>query len=161
MSVTSAIIQPAPTDPSQNQDHPFHYQNALPHLPDTARTIPRLFVDPRRQDFRPYLSGQRESMRYLVNDGAPPENIIGADSEGRFIELGYELFQDKETLKSQLYTASIFDDDFLVEWHEKVDVIYAGAFLHLFDFEKQLKIMAQLVKLLRKKPGSLVFGRNL
>lgn len=102
-----------------------------------------------------------QDIRKLVSDGAPSENIIGADSEGRFIELGYELFQDRETLKSHFYTASIFDDDFLAEWHDKVDIIYVGAFLHLFDFEKQLKVMAQLVKLLRKKPGSLVFGRNI
>lgn len=102
-----------------------------------------------------------QGIRKLVSDGAPSKNIIGADSEGRFIELGYELFQDRETLKSHFYTARIFDDDFLAEWHEKVDIIYVGAFLHLFDFEKQLKVMAQLVKLLRKKPGSLVFGRNI
>lgn len=42
-----------------------------------------------------------------------------------------------------------------------MDIIYIGAFLHLFDFDRQKKIIAQLVKLLRKKAGSFVFGRNI
>lgn len=102
-----------------------------------------------------------QDIRKLVHDGAPPENILGADSERRFIELGYELFRDRDSLASRFYAASIFDDDFLAEWRGRVDVIYVGAFLHLFDFDSQVRVMAQLVRLLRKSPGSLVFGRNI
>ena len=102
-----------------------------------------------------------QDIRKLVSDGAVSENIIGADSEGRFMELGYEMFRDRQSLKSHFYTASIFDEDFLSEWRGRVDIIYVGAFLHLFDFAKQMKVVAQLVKLLKKRPGSLVFGRNI
>ncbi|EIT81835.1 hypothetical protein AO1008_08037 [Aspergillus oryzae 100-8] len=102
-----------------------------------------------------------QDIRKLVHDGAPSENIIGADTEGRFMDLGYELFRDKETLKARFYAASVFDEDFLSEWHGKIDVIYVGAFLHLFDIEKQALVVARLVELLRRRPGSIVFGRNL
>ncbi|PIG84938.1 hypothetical protein AARAC_005630, partial [Aspergillus arachidicola] len=74
--------------------------------------------------------------------------IIGADTEGRFLDLGYELFRDGETLKARFYKASI-------------DIIYVGAFLLLFDIEKQALVVAQVVKLLRKRAGSIMFGRNL
>ncbi|KAH8799096.1 hypothetical protein F5884DRAFT_742654 [Xylogone sp. PMI_703] len=102
-----------------------------------------------------------QDIRKLTNDGAPSENLLAADSEGRFIELGYDLFKDRETLKARFYTQNIFDEEFLPEWHGKVDIIYVGAFLHLFNFEKQQFVVAQLVKLLRKRKGSLVFGRNI
>ncbi|KAB8224868.1 hypothetical protein BDV33DRAFT_187854 [Aspergillus novoparasiticus] len=106
-----------------------------------------------------YRFGQ--DIRKLVHDGAPSENIIGADTEGRFMDLGYELFRDKETLKARFYAVSVFEEDFLSQWHGKIGIIYVGAFLHLFDIEKQGFVVAQLVKLLRKRPGSIVFGRNL
>ncbi|XWW92241.1 hypothetical protein V2A60_000164 [Cordyceps javanica] len=102
-----------------------------------------------------------QDIRKLVADGAPSTNILGADTEGRFVDLGYELFQDRETLQSHFYTQSIFDEEFLPEWHGKVDIIYLGSFLHLFDFQKQAVVVSQLVKLLRKRQGSLVFGRHL
>ncbi|KAF7628457.1 hypothetical protein AFLA_003813 [Aspergillus flavus NRRL3357] len=102
-----------------------------------------------------------QDIRKLVHDGAPSENIIGADTEGRFMDLGYELFRDKDTLKARFYAASVFDEEFLSEWHGKIDIIYVGAFLHLFDIEKQALVVARLVELLRRRPGSIVFGRNL
>jgi hypothetical protein len=96
-----------------------------------------------------------------VYDGAPPDKIIGVDSETRFIELGHKLFGDKETLKAQFYTGDVFTEDFLASLHGKVDIIFVGSFLHLFTFEQQKVIVAQLCKLLRKKEGSLVFGRHM
>ncbi|KAE8318801.1 hypothetical protein BDV41DRAFT_571721 [Aspergillus transmontanensis] len=57
-------------------------------------------------------------------------------------DLGYKLFRDRETLKARFYAASVFDEDFLS---------LSGMGL----------VVAQLVKLLRKRPGSVVFGRNL
>ncbi|CAI7598061.1 unnamed protein product [Penicillium pancosmium] len=102
-----------------------------------------------------------QDIRKLVADGASSDNLLGADTEGRFADLGYDLFKDSGTLKARFYTQSIFDEVFLPEWHGKVDVIYLGSFLHLFDFEKQKIVVSQLTKLLRRKKGSLVFGRNL
>lgn len=102
-----------------------------------------------------------QDIRKLVVDGAPSDNILGVDTEGRFAELGYDLFRDWNTLKARFFAQSIFDENFMREWHGKVDIIYLGSFLHLFDFQKQKIVVAQLVTLLRKKKGSLVFGRNL
>lgn len=41
------------------------------------------------------------------------------------------------------------------------DVIHASSMFHLFDLDKQLEVMANTVTcLLRKRPGSMIFGRQ-
>ncbi|KUI67393.1 hypothetical protein VM1G_03343 [Cytospora mali] len=102
-----------------------------------------------------------QDIRKLVYDGAPSDNIVGVDVEPRFIDLGYELFRDRETLKARFLSGDIFAEDFLEDLRGKVDIIFVGSFLHLFSFEQQEVIVAQLVKLLRKRKGSLVFGRHM
>ncbi|KAK4646999.1 uncharacterized protein QC761_0024760 [Podospora bellae-mahoneyi] len=102
-----------------------------------------------------------QDIRKLVHDGAPSDNIIGVDTESRFIDLGYELFGDRERLKVHFCTGDVFAEDFLAEYRGRVDIIFLGSFLHLFSFEQQVAIVAQLNKLLRPKAGSLVFGRHM
>lgn len=101
-----------------------------------------------------------QDLRKLAFDAGTSANLLGADIEGRFIELGYELFRDRRSLKAKFSTGSIFDEDFLIDRHGKVDMIYLGSFLHLFSRTQQRLIVAKLEKLLVPKPGALVFGRN-
>ncbi|KAF2823436.1 hypothetical protein CC86DRAFT_422289 [Ophiobolus disseminans] len=101
-----------------------------------------------------------QDIRKLVQDGAPSDNIIGVDHESRFIDLGYELFGDRETLKSRFYTGDVFAQDFLANMRGQIDIIFVGSFLHLFTFDQQKVVLAQLCKLLRHREGSLVFGRH-
>ncbi|KAL4735229.1 hypothetical protein BDV11DRAFT_212181 [Aspergillus similis] len=101
-----------------------------------------------------------QDIRKLVHDGAPGENLIGVDTEPRFLELGYQLFKDKDRLKAHFLTGDVLADDFLAEWCGKIDIIFLGSFLHLFSFEQQKAIVVQLSRLLRGK-NSLVFGRHL
>ena len=42
----------------------------------------------------------------------------------------------------------------------RVDVIYAGSFLHLFGYPDQVEVCKRAVKLLRNKDGSLLLGRQ-
>lgn len=102
-----------------------------------------------------------QDIRKLVYNGAPSDNIIGVDLEPHFLKLGYDLFCDRETLKARFYTGDIFDENFLGDFRGKVDIIFVGSFLHLFTFDQQQLIVAQLVKLLRPRKNSLVFGRHL
>ncbi|KAL2821796.1 hypothetical protein BDW59DRAFT_181090 [Aspergillus cavernicola] len=101
-----------------------------------------------------------QDIRKLVHDGAPSENLIGVDTEPRFLDLGYQLFKDKDSLKAHFLTGDVLADNFLTEWRGKVDIIFLGSFLHLFSFEQQEAIVVQLSKLLRGE-NSLVFGRHL
>lgn len=90
----------------------------------------------------------------------PSSNLIGVDLHAEFHTLGYELFRDQSTLKAQFISQSIFDKTFLPEWHGKIDIIYMGAFLHLFKIEQQRVILQQIMRLMRVRKGSMVFGRH-
>ncbi|GAW14695.1 hypothetical protein ANO14919_040980 [Xylariales sp. No.14919] len=105
--------------------------------------------------------GLGQDIRKLIYDGAPAENLIGADSESAFHSLGYELFRDRDTLKARLITSDVFADDFLEEFRGKVDIVFMGSFLHLFTFDQQITIMKQVSRLLRHKSGSMIFGRHM
>ncbi|KAL4884599.1 hypothetical protein BJY04DRAFT_215060 [Aspergillus karnatakaensis] len=101
-----------------------------------------------------------QDIRKLVFDGVPSANLIGVDLHPEFHTLGYELFRDRSTLQAQFIAQSIFDEDFLPEYHGKIDIMYMGAFLHLFNFEQQRVIMRQVMRLMRPEKGSMVFGRH-
>ena len=95
-------------------------------------------------------------------DGAQAENLYGTDVHGQFMDLGYGLFRDRETLKSTFFTKDILDP--AAGWEEfnsRMDVISVHSFLHLFDRARQIKAARQLVKLLRPTDGSLIVGRQL
>ena len=75
--------------------------------------------------------------------------------------MGYRIFQDKGTLKSKFIAANITDPNSpLLELDGKIDIIYAGAFLHLFSYEGHIKVCKRLVRLLRDKKDSLILGRQ-
>lgn len=98
----------------------------------------------------------------MVFDGAPSENTYGSDLEKNFMEIGYDLFLDKSTLKTTFIAADIFDEDSdLKQIAGGIDIIHAASFLHLFDEEGQYKACENIVKLLKNKPGSLFIGRQI
>lgn len=102
-----------------------------------------------------------QEIRRLVHDGAPSSHLWGADLRPEFFELGYKLFQDKETLKSTFIAADIFDPESpLKNLVGKIDIIYAGSFLHLFNYQDQLRVCKRIVEILKEKKGSVVLGRQ-
>ena len=76
------------------------------------------------------------------------------------MELGYELFRDRKTLKSTFFPTDILNDrDLLLRGLDgEMDIVYLGLFLHHFDFETCVKVCVRVTKLLKPKPGSLVMG---
>ncbi|KAF5871520.1 putative methyltransferase domain-containing protein [Botrytis fragariae] len=100
-------------------------------------------------------------IRRLVYDGALPENLYGCDLRAEFFELGYDLFKDKDNLKSTLFKADIFDEDNvdMKRLEGDIDVIYAGSFLHLYGWDDQVKICKILARAM-KKEGSVLMGRQ-
>ncbi|KAF2110467.1 hypothetical protein BDV96DRAFT_584037 [Lophiotrema nucula] len=102
-----------------------------------------------------------QEIRQLVADGAPAESIYGADLREDFINLGYELFLDRDTLKTKFLTADIFDtSSALTELKGNLDIIYAGSFFHLFGYDEQVKVSKLVASLLRPRKGSTILGRQ-
>lgn len=103
-----------------------------------------------------------QDLRKLVHDGAPGSSLYGAELEERYLELGYELFCDRETFTPKLVVADIFDKDgALKQIDGQMDIVHLGLFLHLFDLEEQRTICERITKLLKKEKGVLVLGFQL
>jgi len=102
-----------------------------------------------------------QDIRKLVFDGAPKSNIRGSDLRFDYINLGYELFLDKETLGIQFFEADVFDSESdLKQFDGEMDIVHAAAFFHLFDYDDQVKVGKRVVKLLKPQEGSMVLGRQ-
>ena len=104
-----------------------------------------------------------QDVRKLVSDGAPSENILGAELRPEFIDLGYDLFRDRDTLKSKFLIGDVFDETAGSAFREldgRIDIIYAASFFHLFNWGDQVRMAERVVRLLKPVEGSLVFGRQ-
>ena len=104
-----------------------------------------------------------QDVRKLVSDGAPSGNIYAAELRQEFIDLGYDLFQDSDTLKSKFLIGDVFDDSDESEFKQidgGIDIIYAASIFHLFNWDDQVRVAEQVVGLLRPVRGSIVFGRQ-
>ncbi len=67
----------------------------------------------------------------MICDGASSENITGVDQFPEFVELGYDLFGDKESLKSKFLFGNFFADDFTTKILNEnemgtFDIAYSG-----------------------------------
>ncbi|KAF2151113.1 hypothetical protein K461DRAFT_322414 [Myriangium duriaei CBS 260.36] len=102
-----------------------------------------------------------QDLRRLVYDGAPSENLYGSDLRLDFMNMGYDLFLDKETLKSKFIAADVFDENSdLKHLDGRVDIIVTSAFFHLFDRSRQKTIAHRILKLFRPQKDALLIGRQ-
>ncbi|CAF9924009.1 hypothetical protein IMSHALPRED_006057 [Imshaugia aleurites] len=103
-----------------------------------------------------------QDVRKLVHDGVPSENLYACDLEQSFLDLSYDLFKDENTMKAHLFTTNVFAEDGpLDKLQGKMDVVYTASFLHLFGWDDQLKICKRIIKTLKPRKGSTVFGRQM
>ncbi|GAB7347547.1 hypothetical protein MBLNU459_g4438t1 [Dothideomycetes sp. NU459] len=103
-----------------------------------------------------------QDVRKLVVDDAPAENLIGSDLRASFIELGYDLFLDKDTLKAKFIASDVFDpeSELLKTERGSVSIVHAASMIHLFDLPTQKQVVKTIIDLLKPESGSLVVGRQ-
>ncbi|KAL8718987.1 MAG: hypothetical protein Q9225_003945 [Loekoesia sp. 1 TL-2023] len=102
-----------------------------------------------------------QDIRKVVHDGAPSENLFACDLNSHFLDLGYELFMDRDTLKARMIAADIFQDSgTLGELEGTLDFVHVSLFLHLFDWDRQVEACKRIVSLLKPVSGSTVLGRQ-
>lgn len=103
-----------------------------------------------------------QEIRKLIADGAPPDNIYGCDLKSEFTQLGYDLFKDRDRLRATFLAADIFDQtSALSDLKGSCDMIYAGSFFHLFDYEQQCAASRAVAALLMPRKGSMLLGRQI
>lgn len=103
-----------------------------------------------------------QTIRQLVNDGAPSENTCGCDLQKDFIELGYKLFKDRDKLRTKFVVADILDSSSsLHDLRGQMDMIYTGSFFHLWGLQTQREVSRAVALLLRPQAGSMILGRQM
>ena len=91
----------------------------------------------------------------------PSDRLYGTDLHPEFLELGYELFADRDFCAAHLFAADVFQDG--KEWDQvrgKMDIIHAGSFFHIFGWDDQIRICKKTIELLKPRKGSMIFGRQ-
>lgn len=103
-----------------------------------------------------------QDLRKLVHDGVPGTSLSGSELEAGFIDLGYDLFRDRDTLRAKFSVNDFFDETTPNEVLQggAFDYIYAASFFHLFGWEEQVQAFSRAVRLLKPRAGSLIFGRQ-
>ncbi|KAJ5569583.1 uncharacterized protein N7459_009013 [Penicillium hispanicum] len=102
-----------------------------------------------------------QEVRLLVSEGAPAQNVYGADMVAEFIDQGYDLFLDKDKLNVKFFTYDIFSpapSSLATELGGHLDIIHASNFFHLWQWDKQLEGARIVTKLLAERPGSMIIG---
>ncbi|PCG89578.1 Hypothetical protein PENO1_103850 [Penicillium occitanis (nom. inval.)] len=95
-----------------------------------------------------------QDLRKLVRDGAPSDNLYGAELFQELHDTGYNLFLDRNRFKANMYQADIFDPEGpLKELEGWMDIVYVGLFLHQFDWEGQIRAGERIVRLMKDVPG--------
>ena len=103
-----------------------------------------------------------QDLRQLAYDGAPSQNLHSCDLHSDFWDIGYGLFNDRDQFQPS-FTAG----NFLAEGETTnlkagtFDLIHAADFIHSFGWDDQVTILTRAVKLLKKRPGSIIFGRHI
>ncbi|KAJ9639269.1 hypothetical protein H2204_003880 [Knufia peltigerae] len=103
-----------------------------------------------------------QDVRKLIHDGADRERVRGADLKPEFIEMGYELFNDPDTLPRQKHfvsPADVFDQSpsaNLAVCDGKVGILHASAVFHLFDLPGQKRMARRCLKLLDQRRGRVL-----
>ena len=104
-----------------------------------------------------------QDLRQLVADGAPSSQLIGLDIESQLVELGFDFFLDRDTLRSKFLIADIFEGAAQkASWTEleelKADVVHCSAFFHLFPLADQGRAAKKIAQLVRV--NGVIVGRQ-
>ena len=106
-----------------------------------------------------------QELRFLIHKyGVSPAQMYGFDLDGGLVELGYDLFNDRDRLRAHLFAADVLkleESHELGELRSGVDLIQASQALHVFDLDDMVQAAKNLVALSRTQPGSIIAGNQM
>lgn len=108
-----------------------------------------------------------QEIRYMVQDGVPSTQLYGFDLEPDFIELGYQLFRDRDKLQATFVSGDVLagpttpGGQEFIKLKGQMDIVFASSFLHVWDWEDMIKAAKCLVFMTRPQPGSMIIGKQL
>lgn len=89
--------------------------------------------------------------------------MIGADLRQEFIDLGYELFKDRDMFEGRFVTGNMLElsDPALATLDGKADIIHAASIFHLFGYDDQIKLGERLVRFFKPDAReAMLIGRQ-
>jgi SAM-dependent methyltransferase len=101
-------------------------------------------------------------LRSLVIDNLfKPKNLYGVDIEETFINVGFDLFQDKNKFEATFFLGNFLKDSdpFQIQKHGQYDYVYCGSVFHLLSNFEETKILASRAYEAIKS-GGVFFGRT-
>lgn len=102
-----------------------------------------------------------QDIRKLASEGVPAKNTFASDLKQEFWDIGYNLFLDRDTLQTKFIQADVFDaNSSLKQLDNKLNIVLAHSFFHLFDWDDQVKAAKRVIQLLKAEPGVMIFGRQ-
>ena len=107
-----------------------------------------------------------QDLRKLVFDGAPSQRLYASDVFPQYEGLSYELWRDRDSFPHHFLADDVLADNeafmkgalMTKLGPGQTDIIAINMFLHLFDYENQLKVATRILRLLSHRPGSLILG---
>ncbi|TQN67441.1 Methyltransferase ausD [Colletotrichum shisoi] len=99
-------------------------------------------------------------LRRLVHDGVDSAKTVAIELEQGYIDAGYELFRDRDTLRTRFVNADMLDDRSaeLDALEDSFDTADLGLCLHLWNREEQMVVLGRVIRLLKQKPGVVILG---
>lgn len=99
-------------------------------------------------------------LRKMYLDGSKRQKLYGLDLENGFIELGYELFNDKEATTIHFLTGNILEKETVetLQKDETWDIIYSSSVIHLLEKTEIIILLQHVYDLLPN--GGIFFGQT-
>jgi len=122
--------------------------------------------------------GLGQDIRKLIYDGVATTSIVGLELDPGLLEIGFDLFQDRQTLNvpfvigdllvfgskstdTNLDNATNNDSSTTPDLRRKFTIINASSLLHLFPLPLQHRLVQAMIELLLPQPGSRILGWQL
>lgn len=110
--------------------------------------------------------GLGQELRYFAfNDKIDSSQLCDIELNQRLIDLGYELFRDRETFKANISAGDILapleSQPHLTNLKGKADMLQVSMVLHMFDWSQMVEAAKTLVALSSPKPGTLIAGSQM
>lgn len=104
-------------------------------------------------------------IRQLAFDGINPSRLYGTDLEPRFLDMGFDLFMDRNKFKTAFVAGDMLEggegDESLKALDGMMSVIHATSFFHLFTWENQVRVAIRMVRFLDPDDADvMIFGRH-
>ena len=105
-----------------------------------------------------------QELRFLrFNEEVPAAQLHGFDLEPTFIELGYELFRDKDTLGATMLAGDLFSakSNDLAMLDASMDIVHAASVLHSWAWDDMIVAAKRLIAFTKPQAGSMVIGNQM